>query len=141
MYLNDEKEEFINLAFEVGESLGILFQMKDDELGIWGDEKLTGKGLLGDVVKNKKTILRYLLFSLVKPKEKEKLKGIFGKSYISNDDKHYLEFLFNKYDVKQKHQDIMKSFYNKMQVDINKLPKKYADVFNFVYKYNEERSR
>ena len=41
----------------IGEMAGIIFQMKDDELGLFGDEKTTGKPVGGDIRENKKTII------------------------------------------------------------------------------------
>jgi geranylgeranyl diphosphate synthase type I len=39
-----------------GLDLGLAFQVKDDILGIWGDEQLTGKSAATDVVTRKKTL-------------------------------------------------------------------------------------
>ncbi|MBI2831357.1 MAG: polyprenyl synthetase family protein [Chloroflexi bacterium] len=41
---------------EIGRNLGLAFQIKDDILGIWGDEKKTGKPLAGDIRRKKKTL-------------------------------------------------------------------------------------
>lgn len=39
-----------------GKDLGLAFQVKDDILGIWGDEKRTGKSAATDVITRKKTL-------------------------------------------------------------------------------------
>lgn len=49
------KEEVANL-YELGESIGISFQLKDDFLDIYGSTK-TGKQRGGDILRNKKTAL------------------------------------------------------------------------------------
>ena len=46
---------------KIGENLGIIFQIKDDELGIWGDEKKTGKPSGNDIREGKKTLFWYYL--------------------------------------------------------------------------------
>jgi geranylgeranyl pyrophosphate synthase len=70
--LNTQKfdQKVFNQIIKTGEDLGIAFQMKDDELGIWGEQKSTGKGVLKDVSKNKKTAIRLLLNTSVSKKEK-----------------------------------------------------------------------
>ena len=42
--------------FHFGEKLGISFQIQDDILGAWGDEKLTGKSAANDIRDRKKTL-------------------------------------------------------------------------------------
>ena len=47
----------VALAFrEFGESLGRAFQLQDDILGIWGDEKQTGKSAASDILTRKKSL-------------------------------------------------------------------------------------
>jgi geranylgeranyl diphosphate synthase type I len=61
-----------------GEQLGILFQIKDDELGLFGDEAEIGKPVGSDVIENKKTLLRYYLFTLANPSQRQELGLVFG---------------------------------------------------------------
>ena len=46
-----------NLLYEFGRNLGIAFQIQDDILDVFGDEKVFGKASGGDIVSNKKTFL------------------------------------------------------------------------------------
>ena len=41
---------------EMGRRLGLAFQIQDDVLGIWGDEKVTGKSASSDIAGAKKTL-------------------------------------------------------------------------------------
>ncbi|MGM9802882.1 MAG: polyprenyl synthetase family protein [Muribaculaceae bacterium] len=43
--------------YEVGENLGVAFQLQDDMLDVWGDEATFGKAIGGDIMNNKKTFL------------------------------------------------------------------------------------
>jgi geranylgeranyl diphosphate synthase type I len=46
----------LNEYAHFGEKLGLAFQVHDDQLGIWGDEALTGKSAHSDLVSGKKSL-------------------------------------------------------------------------------------
>nr|WP_319400371.1 polyprenyl synthetase family protein [uncultured Carboxylicivirga sp.] len=46
----------INL-YEFGQNIGLAFQLQDDFLDVYGDEKTFGKAIGGDIIANKKTFL------------------------------------------------------------------------------------
>ena len=50
-----EREEENKLT-EAGRLLGLAFQIQDDYLGIWGNEKQTGKSVYTDLMNRKKTL-------------------------------------------------------------------------------------
>ena len=50
---NEEQQELYRLF---GQHLGLAFQAKDDILGIWGDEALTGKSTASDLVEGKNSL-------------------------------------------------------------------------------------
>jgi geranylgeranyl diphosphate synthase, type I len=62
----------------LGEALGILFQVRDDELGLFGDEAATGKGLGGDLREGKKTLFRSRLLGAAPKEELPRLAALFG---------------------------------------------------------------
>ncbi len=72
-----------------GEELGIAFQIKDDELGLWGQEEKLGKALGSDISGNKRTFYRFELFRSLseraKTGDKEALRilDFFGSSELS----------------------------------------------------------
>ena len=41
---------------QLGENLGKAFQIRDDMLGLWGDERVTGKSTFDDLIEGKKTL-------------------------------------------------------------------------------------
>lgn len=50
-------EETAQRFYEIGENLGLAFQLQDDMLDVWGDEATFGKAIGGDIMNNKKTFL------------------------------------------------------------------------------------
>ncbi len=51
-----------DLMYQVGEQLGLAFQLQDDLLDVYGDPKVFGKAIGGDITSNKKT---YMLINAV----------------------------------------------------------------------------
>ncbi len=76
-----------------GESLGLLFQIRDDELGLFGDEKELGKPVGSDVREGKKTILMSLLMETAPPAERAVLENILGDPRASGEDLDFIRGL------------------------------------------------
>jgi geranylgeranyl diphosphate synthase type I len=74
--------ELSNL-YELGDILGILFQIRDDEIGIFGDEKITGKPVGSDIEEGKKTIFLSELFSRCNDQEHNTIMTILNNSNIN----------------------------------------------------------
>lgn len=76
-----EKKQIKKLE-DAGESLGMVFQITDDYLNIFGDPKKTGKPLGSDIIQDKETYYKYLINKHIKSK---KITKIFGRKEISNE--------------------------------------------------------
>lgn len=50
------EKQTIKILEKIGENLGIVFQVKDDELNLFGDPKITGKPAGSDLQESKKTL-------------------------------------------------------------------------------------
>ena len=55
--LADAPDEDMNRLYKVGEQLGLAFQLQDDLLDVYGDPKVFGKAIGGDIMSNKKTYM------------------------------------------------------------------------------------
>ncbi|MBP7265080.1 MAG: polyprenyl synthetase family protein [Spirochaetia bacterium] len=73
-----------------GEELGILFQIKDDELGLFANEAELGKPLGSDLREDKKTLLRHLLFKTAAPDDQTRLAAIFGKHELDSESMEFV---------------------------------------------------
>jgi geranylgeranyl diphosphate synthase type I len=63
---------------KIGELLGIIFQIKDDELGLFGDSDKTGKPVGSDIKEGKKNLYYYYLFGRGLRTDHERLLNLFG---------------------------------------------------------------
>jgi geranylgeranyl diphosphate synthase type I len=68
------------ILIEIGELAGIAFQIRDDELGLYGEEAVTGKSTTSDIREGKKTIYRARLMAEAPAADRERLGTIYGSS-------------------------------------------------------------
>jgi geranylgeranyl diphosphate synthase type I len=67
-----------------GQELGTAFQIHDDYLGIFGNEKKLGKNISSDIRERKMTLLLFLLMKAIKdPKEKKVLHEYIATETVS----------------------------------------------------------
>jgi len=81
-------EEEVQKLADLGEGLGRVFQIRDDELGLFGDASDTGKPAGSDIEENKKTLFRAALFEY--SRETERLTRLFGKKDLSIQDLQFV---------------------------------------------------
>jgi geranylgeranyl diphosphate synthase type I len=70
----------------LGETIGLLFQIRDDELGLFGSEAETGKPVGSDIREGKKTFHYASLMAAAGPTERTGLDAIFGNPGLSDSD-------------------------------------------------------
>ncbi len=73
-------KELIHHYAAFGRDLGLAFQVRDDILGIWGDESVIGKSAATDIATRKKSLP--VLYGLEKNSE---LSQLFEQSHLGND--------------------------------------------------------
>ncbi len=67
----------------LGETLGLLFQMRDDEIGLYGQAEAIGKPVGSDIREAKLTLFMRRLFDKAAPADRRRLAGIFGNPDLS----------------------------------------------------------
>ena len=65
-----------------GEALGVAYQMKDDELGVFGDPEATGKSVTADLRGGKRTGLMKLAHELADGNERATLDSLVGRAEL-----------------------------------------------------------
>lgn len=70
---------------KLGASLGLSFQLMDDDLGVFGDPEITGKSVLSDLRAGKRTELLRLGFHLADDAEREVLRANVGRPDLDED--------------------------------------------------------
>lgn len=97
--LAETDESTIKQLDTLGEGLGIIFQIKDDELGLFGDEKTLGKPVSSDIRENKKTLFRSMLMKKATEEEKKSLMSIYGNKNLTTDEIESVKNLIVSYGI------------------------------------------
>ena len=71
--LADAPQEDANRIYLVGEQLGLAFQLQDDLLDVYGNPKIFGKAIGGDITSNKKTYMLINAFNRANDKQRAEL--------------------------------------------------------------------
>ena len=78
--------EIVEAFRRCGESLGLIFQVRDDLLGVWGDEASTGKPVGADLRRKKNTFPVVYAMSESKGKDGDTLRRIYGQETVDDKD-------------------------------------------------------
>lgn len=73
-------EKNLKILTKYGLKLGVAFQIQDDILGMFGDEKEVGKPVNSDLMEGKKTILYIRLLAKLNETEAKRFGEVYGKS-------------------------------------------------------------
>ncbi len=79
---------------EFGHNLGIAYQIQDDILGVFGDEKTLGKSVQADIEENKNTLLITYALQKANPRQKKILKQFYGTGKITDSEASKIRKVF-----------------------------------------------
>lgn len=120
--LSDQPEKVIDKLERLGEIVGILFQIADDNLGLYGSPKQTGKLIGSDIKEDKQTLYRALLYSNASTEDIGKLTAIFGNQNITSNDITYVHSLVQKYKIDAYIEDLCATYTKESEDIIYTLP-------------------
>lgn len=86
MTLGGATEDYVRMAELYGISVGIAFQIQDDYLGLFGDEREVGKPVTSDVTEGKKTLLTVFALEHATAAGRDRLHQLLGKASITADE-------------------------------------------------------
>jgi len=79
-------DEEIKKIEPFGQPVGIAFQIRDDELGLFSNEKSLGKPIGSDVKENKNTLLHLKALKKAKGEDKEFLEYAYGNRDLTDEE-------------------------------------------------------
>lgn len=78
---------------EFGTKLGVVFQLVDDILGIFGDHVETGKSNISDLAEGKRTLIVLKTFQCSSPQDKIKIQSLLGNQNLTASDLEWFKSL------------------------------------------------
>ena len=80
------KEDADNL-YRFGEQIGLAFQLQDDFLDVYGDTRVFGKAIGGDITSNKKTFMLIKALNHANEEQRRQLESWIGATEFDRDEK------------------------------------------------------
>jgi len=140
--LAGQEGKTIEDLMELGENLGILFQIRDDELGLTGDEKKLGKPIGSDIKEGKKTLHYLQLLSRISEEERKILEPLFGNQHASEKDILLVLSMIEKYKIPEGIRNEFQEIAEKTENMINTLDvqsESNRDLLKQLYAYITKR--
>lgn len=81
--LGDKQEEYRDAIAHFGANAGLLFQITDDRIGLFGDPAISGKPVGNDLREGKKTLYVQYAFQLGSDEQKKQLQSIVGNPTVT----------------------------------------------------------
>lgn len=139
-YAADAPTSIIPSLEEIGKLIGIIFQIKDDELGLLGTTQEIGKPQGSDIRENKKTLVRFLLYKNATPADKLILDSVFGQKKNAESIVTTVHHLYKKYSIETQIEEIIKTFSQSLPSHFEKLPETQSKkLLQEFYLYNMSR--
>jgi len=83
-----------------GEALGLIFQLKDDELGLFGEAAELGKPVGSDIRQGKKTLIYLLLSERADEAEKKTVAAVIGNPAATDADIAFVQELAERHGIR-----------------------------------------
>jgi geranylgeranyl diphosphate synthase, type I len=122
--------------------LGVAFQIQDDMLGLFGDQKTIGKPIGSDLREGKKTLILYFGLEMCSGPDKIFLKKIIGKSDLKAYELEKARKILIECGAVKKCRQLIRKYFETSKKELNNLklaaePKKlFIDLIEFIDKRN-----
>ncbi|MFW6139110.1 MAG: polyprenyl synthetase family protein [Spirochaetota bacterium] len=127
----------------LGEKLGVVFQIKDDELGLFGSEAKTGKPVGSDIKEGKKTLYHHYLAEMVPEEELNIIDSIMKRKEITHSDMTSIQKIIIKNGVQDRIHQQITALEEEIRPMINSLEieDKYRNILLDVLNYSIKRNK
>ena len=129
--LADASEEDANNLYKFGEQIGLAFQLQDDFLDVYGDPKVFGKEIGGDITSNKKTYMLINAFNHANAQQREKLnRWVSAKDFVRKEKVEAVTRLYDEIGIDKMAQEKIAYYFEQS--------KKYLDAVQVPAERKEE---
>lgn len=132
--LADASDEDAENLYKFGEQIGLAFQLQDDYLDVYGETKVFGKEIGGDITSNKKTYMLINAFNLADEAQRAELqKWVDAKEFDRKEKVAAVTRLYNEIGIDKMAQDKIAYYFEQS--------KKYLDAVNVPAERKEELAK
>lgn len=132
--LADAPNEDADNLYKFGEQIGLAFQLQDDFLDVYGDTKVFGKEIGGDITSNKKTFMLINAFNHANDAQREQLeKWVSAKEFDRKEKVAAVTRLYDEIGIDRLAQDKIAYYFEQS--------KKYLDAVNVSDSRKEELAK
>lgn len=129
--LADASAEDADNLYKFGEQIGLAFQLQDDYLDVYGDSKVFGKEIGGDITSNKKTYMLINAFNKANDAQRKELtRWVSARDFDRNEKVDAVTRLYNEIGIDQLAQDKIAYYFAQS--------KKFLDAVNIPEEKKEE---
>lgn len=129
--LADASAEDADNLYKFGEQIGLAFQLQDDYLDVYGDSKVFGKEIGGDITSNKKTYMLINAFDKANDAQRKELtRWVSARDFDRNEKVDAVTRLYNEIGIDQLAQDKIAYYFAES--------KKFLDAVNVPEEKKEE---
>lgn len=108
----DAPQQDVDNLYRFGERMGLAFQLQDDYLDVYGDPKVFGKAIGGDITSNKKTYMLINALNLAAGEDKAELdKWINAKEFCRSEKVAAVTAIYNKLGIDKMAKAKMEEYY------------------------------
>ena len=132
--LADASDEDAENLYKFGEQIGLAFQLQDDYLDVYGDTKVFGKEIGGDITSNKKTYMLINAFNLANEAQRAELqKWVNAEEFDRKEKVAAVTRLYNEIGIDKLAQDKIAYYFEQS--------KKYLDAVSVPAERKEELAK
>lgn len=110
-FLADARPDDLDYIYNYGINIGLAFQLQDDLLDTYGDEKTFGKPIGGDILEAKKTFLLLKAFEKANQQQKEQLNNLLADTHINAQEKiAAVRDIYNALNIQEETENIIQHY-------------------------------
>lgn len=111
--LADASEEEQQKLYDFGIKMGLAFQLQDDYLDVYGDSKIFGKPIGGDILENKKTFMLISALHLSEERDQQEImRWIWAKEFNPEEKIAAITSIYNKLGIGDLVIEKIKTYYS-----------------------------
>lgn len=120
--LADAPQEDADNLYKFGEQIGLAFQLQDDLLDVYGDPKIFGKNIGGDITSNKKTYMLINAYNRANERQKAELnRWVSAKEFNRKEKINAVTQLYNEIGIRELCQEKIELYFAESRKYLDKV--------------------